>query len=94
MTTETRNRGWDLARQVKNVGPRAKDRRERESLLTAGCRRGIDVVVVGRPDGLGRSLPGRWCKRHMADPFANLKRILQRVQTHPTARFAELLPDA
>jgi putative DNA-invertase from lambdoid prophage Rac len=50
MTTETRNRGWDLARQVKDVGSGAKGRCERGSLLKAARRREIDVVVARRLD--------------------------------------------
>jgi putative DNA-invertase from lambdoid prophage Rac len=52
-----KGRRWSLARQVKDVGSGAKERPGRESLLKAARRREVDVVVVGRLDRWGRSLP-------------------------------------
>jgi DNA invertase Pin-like site-specific DNA recombinase len=49
-------RGWIVAKQVKDVGSGAKDRPERESLLRAARRREVDVVVVWRLDRWGRSV--------------------------------------
>jgi putative DNA-invertase from lambdoid prophage Rac len=51
------DRGWELARQIRDVGSGAKDRPGRESLLKAARRREIDVIVVWRLDRWGRSLP-------------------------------------
>jgi putative DNA-invertase from lambdoid prophage Rac len=52
-----KDRGWDIAKQIEDVGSGAKDRAGRESLLKAARRREIDVVVVWRLDRWGRSLP-------------------------------------
>jgi putative DNA-invertase from lambdoid prophage Rac len=57
MTTYIKDRGWDLARQVKDIGSGAKDRVGREFLLKAARRREVDVIVVWRLDRWGRSLP-------------------------------------
>ncbi len=57
MTSYITNRGWNVARQVKDVGSGSKDRPGRESLLNAVRRREVDVVVVWRLDRWGRSLP-------------------------------------
>jgi DNA invertase Pin-like site-specific DNA recombinase len=57
MTAYIRDRGWGLARQVKDVGSGAKERPGREALLKAARRREVDVVVVWRLDRWGRSLP-------------------------------------
>ena len=57
MSTYIKDRGWELASQIKDVGSGAKDRPGRESLLKAACRREVDVVVVWRLDRWGRSLP-------------------------------------
>jgi len=57
MTAYIRDRGWILARQVKDVGSGAKQRPGREMLLKAARRREVDVVVVWRLDRWGRSLP-------------------------------------
>ena len=57
MTAYIRDRGWGLARQVKDVGSGAKERPGREALLKAVRRREVDVVVVWRLDRWGRSLP-------------------------------------
>jgi putative DNA-invertase from lambdoid prophage Rac len=50
------DRGWEAAKRVEDVGPGAKDRPGRESLLKA-ARREVDVIVVWRLDRWGRSLP-------------------------------------
>lgn len=57
MTAYIKHRGWELVRQVRDVGSGAKERPGREGLLKAARRREIDVVVVWRLDRLGRSLP-------------------------------------
>jgi putative DNA-invertase from lambdoid prophage Rac len=57
MSTYIKDRGWELARRIKDVGSGAKDRPGRESLLQAARRREVDVVVVWRLDRWGRSLP-------------------------------------
>ena len=50
------DRGWEVARQVKDVGSGAKDRPGRESLLKFARRREVDVIVVWRLDRWGRSV--------------------------------------
>ena len=57
MSAYIKDRGWDAARRVEDVGSGAKERPGRESLLKAARRREIDVVVVWRLDRWGRSLP-------------------------------------
>ncbi len=57
MLAYIRDRGWNVASQVKDIGSGAKDRPGRESLLKGVRRREIDVVVVWRLDRWGRSLP-------------------------------------
>jgi putative DNA-invertase from lambdoid prophage Rac len=57
MSAYLNDRGWKLARQVKDVGSGVKNRDGRESLLKAARRREVDVVVVWRLDRWGRSLP-------------------------------------
>jgi DNA invertase Pin-like site-specific DNA recombinase len=57
MQSYIKARGWELARQIKDVGSGAKDRAGRETLLNAARRREVDVVVVWRLDRWGRSLP-------------------------------------
>jgi putative DNA-invertase from lambdoid prophage Rac len=57
MSTYIKDRGWELARRIKDVGSGAKDRPGRESLLQAARRREVDVLVVWRLDRWGRSLP-------------------------------------
>ena len=61
MSAYIKNRGWDAAKQVEDVGSGAKERPGRESLLKAARRREVDVdrglaarplgPVGGRPDG-------------------------------------------
>ena len=57
MRSYIKDRGWDIAGQVEDVGSGAKDRPGRESLLKSARRREVDVVVVWRLDRWGRSLP-------------------------------------
>jgi DNA invertase Pin-like site-specific DNA recombinase len=57
MTAYIKGRGWDLMRQVKDIGSGAKERPAREGLLKAARRREVDVVAVWRLDRWGRSLP-------------------------------------
>ena len=56
MSAYIKDRGWELARQIKDVGSGAKDRPGRESLLQAARRREVDVLVVWRLDRWGRSV--------------------------------------
>jgi putative DNA-invertase from lambdoid prophage Rac len=56
MSAYLKDRGWELVRQIKDVGSGAKDRPGRESLLQAARRREVDVVVVWRLDRWGRSV--------------------------------------
>jgi DNA invertase Pin-like site-specific DNA recombinase len=57
ITAYIKGRGWDLVKQVEDVGSGAKQRPAREGLLKAARRREVDVVVVWRLDCWGRSLP-------------------------------------
>jgi DNA invertase Pin-like site-specific DNA recombinase len=57
MTAYIKGRGWDLVKQVKDVGSGAKERPGRGGLLKAARRREFDIVVVWRLDRWGRSLP-------------------------------------
>ena len=57
MTAYIKGRGWDLVRQVEDVGSGARQRPAREVLLRAARRRELEVVVVWRLDRWGRSLP-------------------------------------
>src|SRR3954451_18464507 len=56
MTAYVEGRGWDLVKQVKDVGFGAKERAGREALLKAARRREFDVVVVWRLDRWSRPL--------------------------------------
>ena len=56
MSAYLKDRGWELARQIKDVGSGSKDRLGRESLLKAARRREVDVIVVWRLDRWGRSV--------------------------------------
>lgn len=58
MSAYINDRGWELARQAKDVGSGTKDRPGRELLLQAARRREVDVVVVWRLDRWGRSVAG------------------------------------
>jgi DNA invertase Pin-like site-specific DNA recombinase len=49
--------GWELVRQVRDLGPGAKERAGREALLKAARRRELDVMLVWHLDRWGRSLP-------------------------------------
>jgi putative DNA-invertase from lambdoid prophage Rac len=57
MIAYIKGRGWDLVKQVKDVGSGARERPGREGLLKAARRREVDAVVVWRLDRWGRSLP-------------------------------------
>ena len=49
-------RGWVVARQVKEVGSGVSPREQRQQLIHAARRREIDVVLVWRLDRWGRSV--------------------------------------
>ena len=57
MRRYVRDRGWELVRQVRDVGSGAKDRPGRETLLQLTRRRELDAIVVWRLDRWGRSVP-------------------------------------
>ena len=57
MLTSIRDRGWDVVRQVEDIGSGARQRPGREALWKAARRRELDVIVVWRLDRWGRSLP-------------------------------------
>jgi len=59
----------------------------RKDYLFVGSDRG------GRTAATLYSLVGS-CKRHLIDPFAYLKDILERLPTHPADRLGKPLPDA
>src|SRR6267154_6686984 len=56
LTAYISDRGWDVTKQIKDIGSGAKDRPGRESLLKAARRREVDVIVVWRLDRWGRSV--------------------------------------
>ena len=56
MTAYIRERGWKVAKQIKDIGSGVKERCGRELLLKAARRREIDVVIVWRLDRWGRSV--------------------------------------
>jgi putative DNA-invertase from lambdoid prophage Rac len=56
MSAYVKNRGWNVARLVEDVGSGTKERPGRESLLMAARRREIDVIIVWRLDRWGRSV--------------------------------------
>ncbi len=56
MSAYIRDRGWDLVRQVQDIGSGARQRPGRETVVKAARRRELDVIVVWRLDRWGRSL--------------------------------------
>lgn len=56
MSAYLRDRGWDAARPVEDIGSGARERSGPDGLLKAARRREIDVVMVWRLDRWGRSL--------------------------------------
>lgn len=56
MMAYIRGRGWDVAKQVEEVGSGARERPGRDGLLKAARRREVDVIVVWRLDRWGRSV--------------------------------------
>jgi putative DNA-invertase from lambdoid prophage Rac len=88
MSAYIKDRGWELATQIKDVGSGSKDRPGRESLLKAARRREVDVIVVWRLDRWGRSLPDLVVTlRELTDlgvGFVSLKEALD--LTTPTGR--------
>ena len=57
MRSYIKDRGWKVAKQIKDVGSGVKERPGRELLLEAARRREVDVIVAWRLDRWGRSLP-------------------------------------
>lgn len=60
MREYARNRGWEVAVEVKDVGSGAALRQKREELIAAAKRRDIDLVcgLAARPLGTLLSGPG------------------------------------
>jgi putative DNA-invertase from lambdoid prophage Rac len=56
MSAYIKNRDWNVAKSVEDVGSGAKERPGRESLLMAARRREFDVIIVWRLDRWGRSV--------------------------------------
>jgi putative DNA-invertase from lambdoid prophage Rac len=56
MRSYVSDRGWQVAKPIKDIGSGAKDRPGRELLLKAARRREVDVIVVWRLDRWGRSV--------------------------------------
>jgi len=54
--TYIKQRGWDVAKQIRDVGSGVTDREGRESLLRAARRREFDRILVWRLDRWGRSV--------------------------------------
>jgi DNA invertase Pin-like site-specific DNA recombinase len=54
MSANLRDRGWDAARRVEDIGSGARKRSGPDGLLKAARRREIDVVMVWRLDRWGR----------------------------------------
>lgn len=50
------NRGWEVAREIKEVSSGAKQREKREEIIRAARKREIDVILVWKLDRWGRSL--------------------------------------
>jgi putative DNA-invertase from lambdoid prophage Rac len=50
------DRGWNVVKQIKDIGSGVKDREGRESLLKAARRREVDLIIVWRLDRWGRSV--------------------------------------
>ncbi|MDP9457023.1 MAG: recombinase family protein [Actinomycetota bacterium] len=56
MREYAQRRGWEVVREISEVGSGAKEREKREQLLKAARRREIDAIIVWRLDRWGRSL--------------------------------------
>lgn len=57
MTSYANNRGWNIVKQVSEIGSGLHERKKREELLQEARRRNIDVIIVWKLDRWGRSLP-------------------------------------
>jgi putative DNA-invertase from lambdoid prophage Rac len=88
MSAYIKDRGWDIAKQIEDVGSGAKDRPGRESLLKAARRREIDFGVVWRLDRRGRSLPDLVVTlRELIDPGVGFVSLTEALDlTTPTGR--------
>jgi putative DNA-invertase from lambdoid prophage Rac len=67
MSAYIKNRGWNVAKSVEDIGSGARERPGRESLLMSARRREIDAILVWRLDRWGRSV---------ADLMATLRELL------------------
>lgn len=52
----TRQRGWTIVQQIKDIGSGASARPQREQLMQAARRRELNAILVWRLDRWGRSL--------------------------------------
>ena len=62
-------RGWTIALQVREVNSGAARREARENIIEAARRREIDVVLVWRLDGWGRSVTDLLATLQELDPL-------------------------
>ncbi len=73
-------RGWTVVMQVRQVNSGAATRHARDTLLAAGRRREIDVVLVWRLDRWGRLVPDLLATlqelEHLGVGFVSLKEAL------------------
>jgi DNA invertase Pin-like site-specific DNA recombinase len=56
MLAYIKQRSWDVAKQIQDIGSGVADREGRESLLKAARRREFDLILVWRLDRWGRSV--------------------------------------
>ena len=56
MKTYVKRRKWKLVSEIKEVGPGAQKRQQRQKLIEAAIRREIDIIIVWKLDRWGRSI--------------------------------------